>query len=195
MILIYTNKITNRIKYTFNLIFRELLNVDIELTSNKEDFIAFEGIKFSYAKQPLDNELFFAAGNLLFERGITNIELSFIEFEGMPAFFPVYLKESVMPFDPFAASFYLISRYEEYLPYRKDEYGRFHAKESIAYKKGFLQKPLVNIWAIKIGKIIKEKYPSISFPGKKYKFVPTIDIDAAWAYRQKRIVQDNWRLF
>ena len=112
MILIYTNKITNRIKYTFNLIFRELLNVDIELTSNKEDFIAFEGIKFSYAKQPLDNELFFAAGNLLFERGITNIELSFIEFEGTPAFVPVYLKESVMPFEPFAASFYLISRYE-----------------------------------------------------------------------------------
>ncbi|MBC8487883.1 MAG: polysaccharide deacetylase family protein [Bacteroidetes bacterium] len=185
MILIYTNKVTNRIKYIFNLIFRELLNVDIELTSNKEDFIAFEGIKFSYAKQPLDNELFFAAGNLLFERGITNIELSFIEFEGMPAFFPVYMKESVMPFDPFAASFYLISRYEEYLPYRKDEYGRFHAKESIAYKKGFLQKPLVNIWALKIGEIIKERYPSISFPGKKYKFVPTIDIDAAWAYRQK----------
>lgn len=187
MILVYTDKITNRIKYIFNLVIREILNSEIELTSNKEDFLAFEGVKFSYSKNQLDGELFFHAGNLLFDRGISHIDLNFINYNDLPAFFPVYIKESALPFDPFAASFYLVSRYEEYLPYRKDEYGRFGTTESIAYQKDFLHKPLINIWALQIGKILKEKFSGFNFPGTKYKFIPTLDIDAAWAYKQKGI--------
>ena len=113
MLLVYTEKITNRIKFTFNLFLKELLNVDYSLTTNNDEFKAFEGVKFSYAKKPLESELFFGCANLLFERGISNIDLLFIEFDDQPAFFPVYQKESAMPFDPFAAGFYLVSRYEE----------------------------------------------------------------------------------
>jgi hypothetical protein len=185
MLLIYTDKITNRIKYIFNLLLNDLLKVDYKLTSNKDEFKAFEDVKFSYAKHPIDNELFFGCVNLLFERGISNIDLTFIENEGHPAFFPVYQKESVLPFDPFAAGFYLVSRYEEYLPYRKDEYGRFSASESQAYQKNFLHKPMVNIWALIIGNKLKDRFPGFSFPGTKYQFTPTIDIDAAWAFKQK----------
>ncbi|MCD4746380.1 MAG: polysaccharide deacetylase family protein [Bacteroidales bacterium] len=189
MLLIYTHKITNRINYIFKLIFKELLGVDFTLTSNIDDFRAYSGIKFNYSKQAFDTELFFAADNLLFERGIKGQDLSFIDFDGSKAFFTTYNKKSVLPFDPFAASFYLVSRYEEYLPYMKDKYGRFSAKESIAFKQDFLQKPLVNIWTLKIADIIKEKYPSFNFPGKKYKFIPTIDIDAAYAYRLKGFIR------
>ena len=195
MILIYTNKVTNRIKYIFNLIFKDLLNVEFNLTSNAEEFMAYEGVKLSYSKKQLDGELFFAAGNLLFERGISHIDISFIDYDGLPAFFPVYIKESALSFDLFSSSFYLITRYEEYLPYRKDEYGRFSATESIAYKKDFLQKPLINIWAYKIGEIIKERYPAFSFQRKKYRYIPTIDIDAAWAYKQKGLFRTTGGFF
>ncbi len=185
MLLIYTDKITNRIKYIFNLLIKELLNVNFKLTSSKEEFSTYEGVKFSYTKYQLGNELFFGSVNLLFERGISNIDFTFIESYELPAFFPVFQKESAMPFDPFAAAFYLVSRYEEYLPYRKDEYGRFSANESLAYQKNFLQKPLVNIWALAIGKKLRERFPEFSIPGTKYQFIPTIDIDAAWAFKQK----------
>ncbi len=185
MILIYTNKLTNRIKFIFNLIFRELLNTEFELTVSGDEYEAFDGIKFSFLQKPEFPGLFFGAANLLFERGIQHKDLTFIEYEGLPAFFPVYTKESEMPFDPFAAAFYLVSRYEEYLPYRKDEYDRFSVGECMAYQRGFLQKPLVNIWAIKIGEAIKRKFPSFSWSLSPYQYVPTIDIDAAWAYQQK----------
>jgi hypothetical protein len=185
MLLIYTEKITNRIRYTFNLFLKDLLNAEYRLTANTDEFKAFDGIKFSYAKKPLGEELFFGCSNLLFERGISNIELSFLEFEDQQVFFPVYQKESGLPFDPFAAGFYLVSRYEEYLPYRKDEYGRFSASESLAYQKNFLHKPMVNIWALLVGQKLKERYPGFSFPGTTYHFIPTIDIDAAWAFKQK----------
>lgn len=187
MVLIYTDKITNRIKYIFNLLFKDILNVHFELTRNSEDFKTFDGVKFSYCKKPLGDELHFHAENLLFDRGISHTELTFIEYNELPAFFPVYGERTVLPFDPFAASFYLVSRYEEYLPYRKDEYGRFSTSESIAFQKDFLHKPLVNIWAYKIGEILQERFPLFSFTGKKYQFIPTIDIDAAWAYKQKGV--------
>lgn len=187
MVLIYTDKITNRIKYIFNLLLKEILNVDFELTKSQEEFKIFDGVKFSYSKHQLGDELYFHAENLLFERGISHIDLTFIQYNGFPAFFPVYGEKTVLPFDPFAASFYLVSRYEEYLPYRKDEYGRFSTSESIAFQKNFLHKPLVNIWAYKVGEILKEHFPTFSFTGQKYKFQPTIDIDAAWAYKQKGV--------
>ncbi len=185
MVLIYTEKITNRIKYTFNLIFKDVLNVDIRITSDPEDFKSAEGVKLSYGKNPVGDELFFAAGTLLLERGIGHKDITFIEYDGLPAFFPVYNQNAAMPFDVFGASFYLVTRYEEYLPYKKDEYGRFSAQESLAFQKGFLHKPIVNIWAYRIGRLLTEKFTGYSFPGGKYTFTPTIDIDAAWAYRQK----------
>jgi hypothetical protein len=189
MVLVYTEKITNRIKYIFNLFLKELLNIDFRLTTSKDEFKSFEDVKFSYAKKPVENELFFGCSNLLFERGISNLDLLFIEYDQLPAFLPIHSKESVMPFDPFAAGFYLVSRYEEYLPYRKDEYGRFSANESLAYQKNFLHKPLVNIWALAIGKKINERFPTFGIPGTKYQFIPTIDIDAAWAFKQKGLLR------
>lgn len=185
MILIYTDKITNRIKFIFNLYFGELLKVEFKITTNREEFKSFEGAKFSYSRQPVSDELFFQACNLLFERGIANIDLIFGEYEGLPVFFTVFQKESALPFDPFAAGFYLVSRYEEYLPYRKDEYGRFSASESMAYQKNFLHKPVVNIWALTVGNLLRKRFSGFNFPGTTYTFIPTIDIDAAWAYRQK----------
>jgi hypothetical protein len=51
-------------------------------------------------------------------------------------------------FDPFSAAFYLTSRYEEYLPYVKDRFGRFEARESFSYKMGFLKYPVVDHYAM-----------------------------------------------
>lgn len=185
MVLIYTDKITNRIRYIVSLVFRDILNVEFRIISDRSEFADAGGVKISYGKTPVSDELFFGAGTILHERGIGHKDLTFIEYMNLPAFFPVYNQHSAVPFDIFGAAFYLVTRYEEYLPYKKDEYGRFSAMESLAFQKGFLQKPMVNIWAYRIGKLLKDKFHGFSFPGKKYAFTPTIDIDAAWAYRQK----------
>ena len=187
MILIYTDKITNRVRYIFHLMFQELLNTEYKLTTNPEELSTFEGVKFSYAKAPIANEMFFQSDQLLFERGISHKDLTFINFDELPAFFPVYHPATALPFDLFAASFYLVSRYEEYLPYKKDQYGRFGATESLAWNRDFLNKPLINIWAKKLGQVLSDRFPGFKPAGTTYKFIPTIDIDAAWAYKQKGV--------
>ncbi|NVN94778.1 MAG: hypothetical protein HXX18_05790 [Bacteroidetes bacterium] len=188
-ILIFTPKICNRIKYTFKLYFQELLGVDITFTTNSDEFIDYQYIKINYSELDFGDELFFGASNLLFETNIREQDLKFIDFEKHTAFFIISNKKSCLPFDPFAAGFYLVSRYEEYLPYIKDQYGRFSAEQSIAYKHYFLKKPLINIWALKIAAIIKNKYPDFKICNNKFQFIPTLDIDCAYAYKLKGIIR------
>ena len=185
MIFVYTPQPTPRIRYVFKLIIAGLLKDEVEFTSRPEEFDAYEGPKINYSKDPGHGELFMEAHGLLNEKDIQTQELNFIEDADPLAFFPVYNKSSAMNFDAFAASFYLVTRYEEYLPFVRDEYGRFQARESIAWKMDFLDKPLVNMWAEKIAELIKEKWPSWSPGRKEYRFVPTIDINAAWKYKRK----------
>ncbi|MBN1338796.1 MAG: polysaccharide deacetylase family protein [Bacteroidales bacterium] len=187
MLLIYNEKNTSRARYAFDLYFNELLGVSFQITANRDEFIRYEGPKLNYSKQPFGEELFIASTNILFERGITGQKITHSLTPAGHILYPTYHRSSALPFDPFAAGFYLVSRYEEYLPYMKDEYGRFSAKESLAYEKGFLQQPLVNHWARDIARLIGKKHPGFIFPVKKFRFLPTIDVDAAFAYRHKGI--------
>lgn len=185
MILIYTPQATPRIRYVFKLIISGLLKDELAFTSDPEEFRSAEGPKINYSKDPEMGGLFMKAHGLLSEKEIQMQELNFIDDEGPVAFFPVYHESAALKFDVFAASFYLVSRYEEYLPFVRDEYGRFQARESIAWKMDFLNKPIVNIWSQRIAELISEKWPAWKPGRKEYCFIPTIDVNAAWKYKRK----------
>lgn len=189
MLLVYLSRVTRRSTYTLDLIFRELVGIDYKITTSAEEFLSYQGERVNYSAKAFDEELFFAAHSLLFENGIKNQEVKVIDFEDTIGLFPVYDKKSIFPFDPFAATFYLVTRYEEYFPFIKDNYGRYIANQCIAHQNNFLQKPVVNQWALKIRKRLFDFFPGIKFKTKKYSFIPTYDVDAAWSYRQKGFVR------
>jgi hypothetical protein len=193
MLLIYTPSITPRLRYIFSLIFNEILKIEIEITSDKEMFEYFNGAKLNYSEKKIGEEPLFHPAPLLFEKNITNQLINVFDWEGTKAFFAVPA-QSVFPFDPFAAAFYLVSRYEEYLPFTEDEHGRFEAEQSLAFQAGFLQKPLVNLWAEKIKEILIQKYPNLIFPERKFEYLSTIDIDNAYAYKGKGFMRTTGAL-
>jgi len=188
MLLIYANELTARLRYTFELLFTRILQAEIEFTDDVTRFNAHPGARISYGTQAVSDELFFYADRLLFEKGIEDQQISVFEWEGNKAFFATHPKY-IFPFDPFAASFYLVSRYEEYLPHIRDAHDRFNTAESLAAQKNFLQKPLVNIWARKIKEAVLKKYPGEKFQRPEYKFISTIDIDNAYAYLEKGLMR------
>lgn len=188
MLLIYTPKITNRCKYIFHLIFKDILDLDFELVSDLDRFKKYAQAKISYAQQPVGDELFIQSHKLLVETGITEQTIQVFESEGAPVFYATG-KNSAFPFDPFAAAFFLVSRYEEYLPHIRDKLDRYDAYESIAYKNNFLHRPVVNTWANQIGELLTKKYPGFKIPDRKYKYVSTIDIDNAYAYKEKGVMR------
>ncbi len=186
--LVYVTSITNRLRYTFDLLLRDLVGIDYEITTDADKFSFHTGPKINYSSGPIGDELFFYATDLLFEKKIRRQDLSVFDWNDTKAFFATHPKY-IIPFDPFAASFYMVSRYEEYLPFTPDKFQRFDAAESLAFQKGFLNKPVVNIYAKKIRHILKEHFPELIFREKSYNYISTIDIDNSWAYKEKGLIR------
>lgn len=186
MLLVYTPVVTSRLKYIFNLVLKQLAGYDYTLTTSEEEFKSSNNSKLNYSHTPLADEIFIHSSGFLEEKGIddktANIEL--FSWDDTIGFFKVK-QPSAVPFDMFAAAFYLVSRYEEYLPHIRDPHNRFTPNQSIAFNNHFLHKPVVNIWADKLKSMINEKYPSLHFRENHYKFISTIDIDNAFAYVEK----------
>lgn len=184
MLLIYTQRITPRITYVFKHICTRILGMEVSFTSVIEEFISYEGPKFSYGKQQMGNELFIQSNGFLIEQGIESVSFKVSMWDDTKCFFSVS-KKSALPFDIFSASFYLLSRYEEYLPHRKDPMGRYPASESLSYKEDFLHLPVVDIWAYKFKNIISREFPNINFPNKRLNKHTLVQIKEPFAYLQK----------
>lgn len=183
--LIYSHSITSRVRYIFHVMLGDMLGLELSFTSKKEDFIAAEGPKLSYTHSMLGNELHFRSLGLLHETGVKDQNIRISENEQGKYFFAHNSQDAALNFDVFGAAFFLLSRYEECLPHLRDKYNRFEASASLAYKHGFITEPLVDQWLLRIRDILKAKYPEITFKKRKYTFISTIDIDNAYAYRNK----------
>lgn len=188
MLLIYTHKITPRVSYVFKHLCTRILGIPVSLTTTIEEFIAHDSLKMSYTKQPLGNEFFVRSHELLFEQGLSDLDINVQDWEHTKCFFPTN-ERSDLPYDIFAASFYLLCRYEEYLPHVKDEYGRFTATESIAYKHDFLHQPVIDIWAYLLRDALQVPFPEYEFPTRQYKIQPIIDVPMAFYYKQKGLLR------
>lgn len=188
MLLIYALKTTQRITYIFRHICFRILGIDVKFTSTIEEFIAYPGPKLSYGKKELGNELFIQSSGLLSQVGFESIEITVKDWEDTKCFFSVG-KNSSLPFDIFSASFYLLSRYEEYLPHVKDEKGRYLASESIAFKAGFLEDPVVDIWAYKFKDLLIQTFPDIKFSIKKPIIHTIINANQPLLYKHKGLLR------
>ena len=188
MLLVYTHKITPRLLYIMKHIFTKMLQIEVTFTTKVEDFIAHSGAKITYTRQPLQNEFFIKSHDLLFDQGIQDIEINVQSWAGIPCFFETS-ERSVIPYDIFAASFYLLSRYEEYLPHVKDEHSRYPATESVAYKYGFLEKPVVDLWIAKFKQALLKRFPYLELPQRKFHQTPIIDVPVSHCFRERGIIR------
>lgn len=188
MLLVYSPRFSYRLEYVLDLFLKELLGTTYNLCHDEQEFLLHQGPKFSYSDKPVGEEPFFYATSLLFERGIRPQEIAVFDWEGSKAFFATHPR-FLMPFDPFAAAFYLVTRYEEYLPGPRDNHGRFDARHSLAYQKGFLQHAVVNRWANRVGDLLQKTFPGLHLNRPGYQYISTIDIDNAWAFKEKGLLR------
>jgi hypothetical protein len=187
-LILYTHSITSRLQYIVDFIGKELQVDSIQLTSSREEFNKYNGAKINYSdKRISDGEIWIKPRGLLFEKGIKEQRIECFEVNGNKAFFKT---EGDFLFDIFAVSFYLLSRYEEYLPHSKDMYGRYAFENSLGYKENFLTLPLVNIWLKNFEILLRQKTSQfkasqLTTHNSQLTFLPTYDIDIAWSYKHK----------
>ncbi|MFL5754052.1 MAG: DUF7033 domain-containing protein, partial [Bacteroidia bacterium] len=188
MILIYTHKTSLRLKYILNLFFKDIYGIEHRITNSKEEFQASALAKISYCPVALGNEFHITSVSLALETGIREQNISIGEWKGMKVLFKTD-SQGAIPFDLFSATFFLVSRYEEYLPHIRDRYDRFEAESSLAFQHGFLKQPLVNFWAEEFKSLLKQQFPHLEFKVHKYQYISTIDIDNAYAFKQKGMMR------
>ncbi len=182
--LIYSDHIGPRLQYVVRFIFRDILGTGADITTDKESFLKSTEPKISYTLERIGNELNILPAGLLNRNDINEIKPEAGLWDKIRTIFPVS-GGSDIPFDLFAGVFYLLSRYEEHLPFEGDRYGRFRAEESAAFHFGFLEQAIVDRWILKFSNVLTEKYPELNIPGRNFMFIPTVDVDMPYEFLHK----------
>lgn len=190
VILIFSPEKSKRLEYAAEVVFRHVLQVDskVQITNLTEDFLKHTAPKINYSDIKLNSGLHIPPSGLLFQTGIKPVFPGLTYAEYGKAIFPVDGSEDV-DYDIFSAVFFMVTRYEEYLPHEKDQHGRYNPENSFAYQHNFLDKPMVHYWCEELKDKLQYKYPQFRFPVKRFRAEMTIDVDNGYAYFGKGIIR------
>ena len=158
-IIVFTEKITNRIEYIFDFIFHDFSGIDYKTTTDFQEFSQSDLPKINFSNQFIENEINLNVDEILLETSIRkDVDYSTLNELGK--------------------CFYWLSRYEEYIakPEQFDEHNRFLGSD-LDYSK-----PIVDEICLEIQHKIKTKFPEIYFKQRVFKQINTHDIDYAWKY-------------
>ncbi|MDP4285386.1 MAG: polysaccharide deacetylase family protein [Bacteroidota bacterium] len=189
MLLIFLPKTSSRIEYIAELLFKQELGIDYQFTFEPEIFKNYRQEKMNYSSSSLEDEFFIKASPLLYENFIEKKEIVVEEKRGTKVFF-TNDESCHLGFDIFSAIFYMVSRYEEYLPFIPDQYGRFSASNSLAFQNNFLQIPIVNNWIAVFKNILQKKYPDLKMISSNFNAILTYDIDIAYQFKGRSFTRN-----
>lgn len=111
------------------------------------------------------------------------------EIEGVPLLYgsPNIKREGkrlVVYADIIASTYFMVTRYEEMVRRDvRDEHGRFPGRESLPYRAGFIDRPIVEEYAILLRKWLREMGINLPEPRRKFSVLVTHDVDALIKYK------------
>lgn len=178
MIAIYTEIESPRLNYALKA-FLQPVSVPFFILKNKSEFDEFKGAKLIYSENAWDNHLHIPPSGFFLDDSIIKSE----QFD-----FPFEVPENGafhFNFDVLAASFILLSRYEEEVVSSRDAFGRFESKNSLLSKRNWLERPLVDEWRLALLRGIQERFPFFDYSPTSHQVQLTVDVDSAYAYLHK----------
>lgn len=182
MILVYTAETGPRLHYTLQEVLTRRLEAEFRITNSPEDLLAWPGAAINYS---LNSSL---PGVHIPPAGLLSAGATLLPGEPGHSSFPWPIPFGVDHqnlFDVFSSVFYLLSRMEEYPTFKGDRYGRFPASQSWAFRNNSLHLPLVEIWCGLLSESINRQWPGSVHIKRRYRLIPTVDIDNAYAYLHK----------
>jgi hypothetical protein len=178
---IYSPCITPRLEYVTGVIFSSVLGIDYEITDDRRKIGNSPSI--IYSDEKVKDQFVIRPSGLLSATGVTALVPEVTHISEMPVLFAS--DEGLFPFDIFSAAFYMLSRYEEYLPFTNDAHGRFPGSQSLAFRGGFLQMPVVDIWARYLAGALVKRYPVLTIRHNEFTSLLTVDVDQPFAYKSR----------
>lgn len=186
MITLYTDNSSARLHWICEVLFAHHWGVDFEIVESMEVFDQSTNTKLAYSDTYRGAAPCIKPAKLLFEERIMTQKIKDVDPDNYQFF---KNEDQFLGFDLLAASFYLLSRYEEFLPHKKDEHGRFTYRSSMAAKQGFVLLPLVDIWSNQLRDALSAHYPDTSFKAIPFSTSLTMDVDVAYAFRGRSFMR------
>jgi len=155
------NNNINERKYILDIIFNEFLGLDYILEIGSIDY-----------EIELENKKVLTIKDTFFNNYLKDLE--YLKLENIP--------KDINDLDIFAASFFMLTRWEEYVNKNRDSHDRFPATESLAYKQGFLDRPIVNEYVEELKNILLELDGSLKFMKREYQLFLTHDVDSIYKF-------------
>ncbi len=178
---IYSPEVSPRFEYVADVIFNSILGIEYEITTDRRKIGSHPSI--IYSGENITGQLVIRPSGFIFSKGIIDIEPDFVQLGDLPVIFAT--EGDSFPFDIFSACFYMLSRYEEYLPFTCDAHGRFTGERAFAYKCGFLHLPVVDLWARYLASTLVRRYPVLTIRHNEFRALLTVDVDQSFAYRSR----------
>jgi hypothetical protein len=175
----------DEIKYVVDFLIGELLGLSyrIEKQHSHSGYLIELKNKFRII---IENHFLFKSNRYLEQKNIPDTIMfaahSFCPEKNIPVIFGtdrirVTPGEITCGIDIFASVFFMLTRWEEYVRKVKDIHNRFPAKASLAYKAGFLERPIINEYA----EMLYAMLVSMGYKGERKKrrftIIPTHDVD------------------
>jgi hypothetical protein len=180
-------------KYIIDIIFDEFLGLDYKIEIN-ENIKNYEIILENGNKLIIEDSFFNK-----FEKDLEYLKLEnipkkvefikndFLTEKDLPVIYGnnkllINKNKIICGIDVFASSFFMLTRWEEYVNKIRDKHNRFPAYASLAFKNDFLDRPVVNEYVEMLWKMLK--FLGITQERKKREFqlVLTHDIDIIFKY-------------
>ncbi len=179
-------------KYITNIIFGEFLGVEYNIVEGKADkFLIEDGGRKIIVNAPFFN--FLANGD---EKPLIDKECKSWDSEQVAwditlidSLVPVLFgepnieqkdKEINIDIDIFGAAFFMLSRYEETHTSKLDKHNRFPVEQAMAYKNGFLLRPIIDEYVEILWSAMQQLWPQIKRKKRQYEIVPTHDVDTPY---------------
>ena len=193
IIYISSEFISPRLQYAASEIFGRFKNCELRFSRSFKTRQVREYIQIDYGESIPGNHGFkIPQHSFINEEGINPaFQPEVFSIDGQRFLFPDSANDTDLNFDIFSAVFYMLSRYEEYLPFHPDQHGRFPSYESISHKYGFLKYPVVDYWVYLLKQKLEKKYIGLKLEFKiDFLIQPSYDIDQAWYFKNRRSLQN-----
>jgi len=169
-------KKANEFRFVIDIVFNEFLGVSCVVNERESnDYVEFRYTK-STRKLRLKNEFLQRNIERFSQKNLPKLPLKSLELDSfslksnlkeLPVLFgteDVYVDDDSLELgiDILGGVFFLLSRYEELVINSRDAHDRFPAFESIAYKAGFLNKPVVDEYVEFLWECLTYLWPSLT---------------------------------
>ena len=187
--MIVPTKNFNETKYVFHCLLSEFLGYKYEIVSKAEivNFI----LQFGQKEITIRNN-YFAFDDLYTKERIPNsVQDDTIDIDSLVYPLVSLFGDSAVDIadqgiminsDIIASTFFMLTRWEEYVSDKRDDHNRFPLEQSLACKLDFQHRPIVNEYVDILAALLKSIGYNKPRKERTYEIVPTHDIDSAYMF-------------